>query len=276
MSKTEGEGLLTTGELARTCGVTVRTVQYYDERGLLRPTERSVGGRRLYDGAALERMRTICVLKALGLPLKAIRGVLDSDGSPDVLRCLLQEQEKALIARAGEDEAMLTAVRAELARLGAGPGPDASASSEASPVLTDAPPEAEVAQQDDETGMGRTMSWLFAEEGSRLNRTQHKMLLEGIACDLVELVCIVHGVRTGDWLPLLVVLPLCAIIASELVWMYHRDARYVCPHCHTVFQPDMREFFFASHTPKTHKLTCTSCGTKDWCAEVTAEVRTAH
>lgn len=38
----------TTGEIAKLCGVSVRTVQYYDERGILIPSELSEGGRRLY------------------------------------------------------------------------------------------------------------------------------------------------------------------------------------------------------------------------------------
>ena len=38
----------TTGEVAKLCGVTVRTVQYYDARGILVPSEVSEGGRRLY------------------------------------------------------------------------------------------------------------------------------------------------------------------------------------------------------------------------------------
>lgn len=38
----------TTGEIARLCGVSVRTVQYYDDRGILVPSQLSEGGRRLY------------------------------------------------------------------------------------------------------------------------------------------------------------------------------------------------------------------------------------
>ena len=38
----------TTGELARLCGITVRTVQFYDARGLLHPSYLSECGRRLY------------------------------------------------------------------------------------------------------------------------------------------------------------------------------------------------------------------------------------
>ena len=39
----------TTGELARLCGITVRTVQFYDARGLLHPSDLSEGGRRALD-----------------------------------------------------------------------------------------------------------------------------------------------------------------------------------------------------------------------------------
>ncbi|MFA6941746.1 MAG: MerR family transcriptional regulator [Clostridiaceae bacterium] len=38
----------TTGELSKRCSVSVRTVQYYDKEGLLKPSELSQGGRRLY------------------------------------------------------------------------------------------------------------------------------------------------------------------------------------------------------------------------------------
>ena len=40
--------MYSTGEIAKLCGITVRTVQYYDQRGLLIPTELSEGGRRMY------------------------------------------------------------------------------------------------------------------------------------------------------------------------------------------------------------------------------------
>ncbi len=41
-------GYMTVGEVAKKMGVTVRTLQYYDEEGLLSPSSESEGGRRLY------------------------------------------------------------------------------------------------------------------------------------------------------------------------------------------------------------------------------------
>ena len=55
----------TTGQIAKLCGVTVRTVQYYDDRGLLIPSELTEGGRRLYSEEDLKRLQVICFLRSL-------------------------------------------------------------------------------------------------------------------------------------------------------------------------------------------------------------------
>ena len=52
----------TTGEIAKLCGVSVRTVQYYDERGILIPSELSEGGRRLYSEDDYKKLKIICFL----------------------------------------------------------------------------------------------------------------------------------------------------------------------------------------------------------------------
>ena len=59
----------TTGEIAKLCGVSVRTVQYYDDRGILIPSELSEGGRRLYSEDNLKRMHIICFLREVGIPI---------------------------------------------------------------------------------------------------------------------------------------------------------------------------------------------------------------
>lgn len=53
----------TTGEIAKLCGVSVRTVQYYDTRNILTPSELTEGGRRLYSEEDLKRMKIICFLR---------------------------------------------------------------------------------------------------------------------------------------------------------------------------------------------------------------------
>jgi DNA-directed RNA polymerase subunit RPC12/RpoP len=55
-----------------------------------------------------------------------------------------------------------------------------------------------------------------------------------------------------------------AIIMSRY---YYKHVAYICPECHRVFRPTFKEMFFAAHTPKTRKLTCTACGHKGFCVE---------
>ena len=69
----------TTGEMAKLCGVTVRTVQFYDQRGILLPGALSEGGRRLYSEEDLKRMKIICFLRETGLLLDTIGQLLQEE-----------------------------------------------------------------------------------------------------------------------------------------------------------------------------------------------------
>jgi MerR family copper efflux transcriptional regulator len=64
------------GELARTAGVTTRTVRYYEGLGLLSPARREPSGHRYYDDDALARLSKIDWLKRMGLSLDEIAEVI--------------------------------------------------------------------------------------------------------------------------------------------------------------------------------------------------------
>jgi MerR family transcriptional regulator, thiopeptide resistance regulator len=65
------------GELAAATGLTVRTLHYYEEIGLLIPSGRTNVGHRLYDDTDVARLYRICLLRRLGLPLVEISRALD-------------------------------------------------------------------------------------------------------------------------------------------------------------------------------------------------------
>ena len=65
------------GEIAAATGLTVRTLHYYEQIGLLVASERSDAGHRLYAEADVERLYRICLLRRLGLPLGEIARALD-------------------------------------------------------------------------------------------------------------------------------------------------------------------------------------------------------
>ncbi len=68
----------TVKEVSKLTGVSVRTLHHYDAIGLLRPTQVTDAGYRLYDDTALNRLQTILLFRELAFPLKEIRDILDS------------------------------------------------------------------------------------------------------------------------------------------------------------------------------------------------------
>lgn len=84
---------LKVGELARSTGLTVRTLHHYDEIGLLKPTGRSGSGYRMYGAADVARLHAIQALRHLGLPLAKIGPVIDGEGS---MERILEQQMHAL------------------------------------------------------------------------------------------------------------------------------------------------------------------------------------
>lgn len=68
----------TVKEISALSGVSIRTLRYYDEIGLLRPTAKSRAGYRLYDDAALDILQQILFFREFHIPLKEIKNLLES------------------------------------------------------------------------------------------------------------------------------------------------------------------------------------------------------
>ena len=88
-------------EVSELTGVSVRTVHYYDAIGLLKPSQTTEAGYRLYDDAALRRLRSILLFRELQFPLKEIHAMLDNPAfSPKKAleqQILLLEKKKSRI-----------------------------------------------------------------------------------------------------------------------------------------------------------------------------------
>ncbi|MFI8438473.1 TipAS antibiotic-recognition domain-containing protein [Streptomyces sp. NPDC079020] len=86
-------------EIARKAGTTSRTLRHYGDLGLLMPSRVGSNGYRYYDQDALVRLQRILLLRQLGLPLPAIKDVLEGQRDTAValrthLRLLEQERER--------------------------------------------------------------------------------------------------------------------------------------------------------------------------------------
>ena len=87
----------TVKDISNITGISVRTLHYYDEIGLLKPTSKSEAGYRLYDDKALEQLQQILFFREFDIPLKKIKAVMEN---PSLDRNqLLQMQRKMLIAK---------------------------------------------------------------------------------------------------------------------------------------------------------------------------------
>ena len=85
---------MTVNEVSKLAGVSIRTLQYYDSIGLLKPAEYTESGYRLYDDAAMERLQQILLFRELEFPLKEIKDIVSS---PDFDKKKALEQQIELL-----------------------------------------------------------------------------------------------------------------------------------------------------------------------------------
>jgi DNA-binding transcriptional MerR regulator len=105
---------LNPASVARRTGLSVKTLRYYERRGLLKP-KRNRRGWRIYDAAQLERLEHIRAYKAMGLGLSQIATLLDA--GPDIVAEVLATQEQALQKRIDDLRDALDHVRSARSRL---------------------------------------------------------------------------------------------------------------------------------------------------------------
>jgi len=233
----------TTGELAKLCGVTVRTVQYYDTRGILVPSELSEGGRRLYSEEDLERMRIICFLRELDLPISAISQLFAEEHPEKVIHLLLEQQERALREEIGQKQEKLDS-------------------------LVTMQRELRSIEHFSVESIG-DIAYMMKNR-SKLRKIRTVMLAFGIPMGLCEIAVIMLWIVKGVWWPFLVWLAADIVYGVIISRYYYKNVSYICPECHAVFRPSFREVFWANHTPNTRRLTCPGCGHQGFCVE-TAE-----
>jgi MerR family transcriptional regulator, thiopeptide resistance regulator len=98
------------GEVSARTGLTTRTLRYYEELGLLRPSERLVSGHRIYANEDLQRLYRISLLRQLGLPLSDIARELDEPSSEltDTITRHVEQIDQRLAALGRHRERMIT------------------------------------------------------------------------------------------------------------------------------------------------------------------------
>ena len=230
----------TTGEIAKLCGVTVRTVQYYDTRGILIPSELSEGGRRIYSEDDLKRMKVICFLRELDLPIDAISQILKEEHPEKVISLLVEQQETVLLDEISENQVKL----AKLRELKSGLSGKSFSLESISDIA------------------------IIMQGKKKLKRMRLMTILTGLPVTGLQLFAIIFWIIKGIWWPFVTWVIVAAVWGIIISRYYFRSVKYICPECHEVFRPTLKEAFWAKHTPTTRKLTCTKCGHKGFCVEI--------
>lgn len=235
----------TTGEIAKRCNISVRTVQFYDTKGLLIPTEVSDSGRRLYSNEDLKKLQLICLLKSLGLKLASIKDILTSEFAVNTLLLILKEQSKQLDNEIKEKKDQLKAI--ETIRM-------MIQSSETIPseILVDIE--------------------AIMKDSKKLKKVHYVLIIVGVVCGVIQYSTFIIAITKGKWLPFILEMSICLILAAWFTWYYRKNINYICPKCHTVFHPPFIQFVFARHTFKTRKLKCPHCSHTSYCVETSAKI----
>lgn len=230
----------TTGEMAKLCDVSVRTVQYYDTRGILVPSELSEGGRRLYSEDDLKKMKVICFLRSLDIPLNSIGELLKEDDPASVISLLLDQQKQVLSEEIGQKQAQLDKLFAL---------------------------EKEIKKSDTFSVESITDIARIMDTKKQLRRVRVTLLTVGLIAEVIEIGTAVLGFTKGIWWPFAIGMCVAVALCTWVSIYYFKKVAYICPQCHTVFHPGGKEAFFAQHTPTTRRLTCKHCGHKGFCVE---------
>ena len=230
-----------TGEAAKRCGVSVRTIQYYDQRGIVSPQEETPGGRRLYSEEELQTLQIVCFLRSLGLSLSTIQRLLQDSHSEAIISLLLQEQIQAIEEELKQKKGQLHSLKQLMTAC-------KSFSSLSIQALGDIT--------------------IRMKTQKKLRHLHLFLLLVGIGMDILLLGSLFVWIKIGLWLPFAVCFPIVLALGIWLTRTYYFRTAYLCPQCHHIFRPSWKAFLFSSHTPQTRQLTCRYCGHKGFCVEL--------
>jgi len=229
----------TTGEMAKLCNVSVRTVQFYDTKGILPPSELTKGGRRIYNEVDLQKLQLICTLKTIGLSLNSIKNVLESEWSGKILTMLLEEQVMLLTEEISERQKQLEMI-------------------------------AMIKRNITDNAMNPANTLLGIEDAMEKRekaRDQKKLVVIYVGVAIVAtlgFLCMVWLIKSQIWWGLALYLAV-AILGLSASALQLKDAVLTCPKCDGAFKPSLRRKFFSTGDHRVRWINCPECGEKHWC-----------
>ncbi|MDK4213638.1 MerR family transcriptional regulator [Staphylococcus warneri] len=234
----------TTGEIAERCQVSVRTVQYYDQKGILKPSQMSETNRRMYSEDDVKRLELIILLKHLGCSLNDIKKLLKEDSTMNTLNYILSMKEESLSQEVNDKQNIIKTIKTMKQYINA---------HSVSPIqkLTDIERMA---------------------QGSIHIRGIHKnIFITAGLISIAQYTGIISSIILKNKRSFLTVSPFVISYAIALTYYYAKKVAFVCPNCHTQFHPALNQLMIAKHTLNTRRLKCPNCHEIHYCIETPAQ-----
>ncbi|MFC2694619.1 MAG: MerR family transcriptional regulator [Lactobacillus sp.] len=235
----------TIGDLAKKLNITTRTIRYYDQKGMVKPSRVSESGYRLYSDEQIKQLRLIIFLKELGFSLQDIQKILAYKNSDKLIDLLLEDQLK----RNKAETQKLEERNKKIIQL--------------QKVLSKSNNIAEVTDitkiMDNETRY------------KEVTRSMWKLSAIEITVELIGMAfiayCIINKMNTAAYISVAVLVAILIAMSVVLLKNYYQKVAYICPNCDYKFVPELKKFMFAAHTPHTRRLRCPNCHKKSYCLE---------
>ena len=237
----------TTGELAKACGVTVRTVQYYVKKNLIHPISKEHETSRRFDEESKCRMEIILILKEWGLTLKQISQLLNTqdEESRNHLAVLLEQRTLELKNNIQEQQHIYSRLK-EIKKY--------------------------VTGNDKGSSLEEVLNLNHASiQREKTKNVYYALMKKLVPVSLLELGAITLSLILKKFFPVLLIVPYLIYNSVTVTTFMHKHVSYFCPSCYRIFKPTLWEFIKAPHTPKSRKLECPHCHKVQYCPEVTTE-----
>ena len=235
----------TIGDLAKKLNITTRTIRYYDQKGLVKPSRVSESGYRLYSAKQVKQLKLIIFLKELGFSLKDIQKILEDKNGDKLIDLLLKDQLK----RNKEETRKLEEQNKKIIQL--------------QQVLSKPNNIAEV------TDITKIMN--NETRYKKVIRSMWKLSAVEIAVELLGTAFIayfiINKMNTAVYISVTVLVAILIAMSVVLLKIYYQKVAYICPNCDYKFVPELKPFMFAAHTPHTRRLRCPNCHKKSYCLE---------
>lgn len=230
-----------TGELAKLCHVTVRTVQYYDRKNVLKPAGVTQSQHRYYTQEQVQQLELILLLKDLGCTLKDIKSILNEETTLSTLHTLLTVKKHELKKEINQAQNKVNHIKRLLKHID----------------IQSVTPISKLTNISD-----------IASNTEKLTIIRKRFWYATGIIGVFQYVSIFSSFLLRNKILALFTLPLIIVYSIMMPRIYFKQIAYLCPHCHTIFQPKRLEAIMAAHTLNTRKLCCPNCKETHYCIEI--------